>query len=58
MKLEIFFHGVDMVEYVVDDPGDDPLLGGIVDDPFHGVGLPAGGLPVGKYCSIVSIQNI
>ena len=47
-----------MVEDVVDDPGDDALLVGVVDDPLHGVGLSAGGLAVGEYCSIVAVQYV
>ena len=58
MELKILLHGVDMVEDVVDDPGDDALLVGVVDDPLHGVGLSARGLAVGEYCSIVAVQYV
>ena len=40
MKLKIFFHGIDVIEDVIDNPGDDPLHGGVIDNSFHGVGLP------------------
>ena len=58
MELEIFLHGVDVVEDIVDDPGDDPLHARVVDHPLHGVGLPAGRLTVCKYCSIIPVENI
>ena len=40
MELEVLFHGVNMIEDVVDNPGDDALHGGVVDDSLHGVGFP------------------
>ena len=58
MELEIFLHGVDVVEDIVDDSGNNALHAGVVDDPLHGVSLPAGSLTVRKYCSIVPVQNI
>ena len=58
MELKVLFHGVNMIEYVVDNPGDDALHGGVVDDSLHGVGLPRWRLSVGKYCAIVATQDI
>ena len=39
MELQVLLHRVDVVEDVVDDPGDDSLHAGVVDDPLHGVSL-------------------
>ena len=58
MELEVLFHGVNMIEDVVDNPGDDALHGGVVDDALHGVGLPTGRLSVGKNSPVVARQNI
>ena len=58
MELQILLHGVDVVEDVVDNPGYDALLVGVVNDALHGVGLAARGLTIGEYGSIVSTQHI
>ena len=58
VELQVLLHRVDVVEDVVDDPGDDSLHAGVVDDPLHGVSLAGGGLAISKYCSVVSTQNI
>ena len=47
-----------MIEDVVDDPRDDALHGGVVDDSLHGVGLSRRRLSVGKYCAVVATQHI
>ena len=54
MELEVLFHGVNMIEDVVDNPGDDALHGGVVDDALHGVGLSRRRLSISKYGSIVA----
>jgi hypothetical protein len=53
VELKILFHGVDVVEDVIDNPGDDALHGGVVDDALHGVGLSRGCLSIGKDGSII-----
>ncbi len=58
MELKVLLHGVDVVEDVVDNPGYDALLVGVVDDPLHRVGLPAGRLAVGEYRPVVTAQHI
>ena len=58
MELEVLFHGVNMIEDVVDNPGYDALHGRVVDDSLHGVGLPGWRLSVGKYCAVVAAQDI
>ena len=58
MELEVLFHGVNMIEDVVDNPGDDALHGGVIDDALHGVSLTRRRLSIGKYGSIVTAQNI
>ena len=58
MELQVLLHGVDVIEDVVHNPGDDSLFVGIVDDPLHGVGLTTGSLSVSEYCSIISTQYI
>ena len=40
VEFQVLLHGVNMIEDVVDNPGDDALHGGVVDDSLHGVGLP------------------
>ena len=54
MKLQVLLHGVDVIEDVIDNPGDDALHGGVVDDALHGVGLTRRRLSISKYGSIVS----
>ena len=58
MELEVLFHGVNMIEDVVDNPGDNALHGGVVDDTLHGVRLTRRRLSISKYGSIVTAQNI
>ena len=58
MELEVLFHGVNMIEDVVDNPGDDALHGGVVDDALHGVGLSRWRLTIGKYCPVIATQDI
>ena len=58
MELKVFLHGVDVVENIIDNSGDDSLHGWVVDDTLHGVGLARGGLSISKYGSIVTTQNI
>ncbi len=58
MELQVLLHGVDVIEDVVHNPGDDSLFVGVVDDPLHGVGLTTGSLSVSEYCSIISTQYI
>ena len=40
MKLQVLLHRVDVIEDVIDNPGDDALHGGVVDDALHSVSLP------------------
>ena len=54
MKLQVLLHGVDVIEDVIDNPGDDALHGGVVDDALHGVGLTRRRLSISKYGSIVA----
>ena len=58
VELEVLLHRIDVVEDVVDNPGYDAQLVGVVDDALHGVGLAARGLTIGEYGSIVSTQHI
>jgi len=63
-----------LLEYVLDESGDDALLMGLADDglqlggafalllgvvvPFHSVSLPGASLSVRKYCGVVSLDTI
>ena len=39
VELQVLLHGINMIEDVVDNPGDDALHGGVVDDALHGMGF-------------------
>ena len=39
VELQVLLHGINMIEDVVDNPGDDALHGGVVDDTLHGMGF-------------------
>ena len=54
MKLQVLLLRVDVIEDVIDNPGDDALHGGVVDDTLHGVGLTRRRLSISKYGSIVA----
>ena len=54
MELQVLLHGINVVEDVVDNPGDDALHGGVIDDALHGVGLSRRRLSISKYGSIVA----
>ena len=58
MELKVLLHGVNVVEDVIDNPGDDALHGWVIDHPLHGMGLSGRRLSVSKYGSIVSTKNI
>ena len=58
MELQVLLHGINVVEDVVDNPGDDALHGGVIDDTLHGMSLTRRRLSIGKYGSIVTAQNI
>ena len=58
MELQVLLHGINVVEDVVDNPGDDALHGGVIDDTLHGVGFTRWRLSVSKYGSIVATQDI
>ena len=58
MEFQVFLHGVNMVEDVVDNPGDDALHGWVIDDALHCMGLARRSLPVSKYGSVVATQDI
>ena len=58
VELQVFLHGVDVVENIIDNSGDDSLHGRVIDDSLHGVGLARGGLSISKYGSVVTTQNI
>mmetsp|Transcript_22066 Transcript_22066/g.21246 ORF Transcript_22066/g.21246 Transcript_22066/m.21246 type:complete len:157 (-) Transcript_22066:57-527(-) len=63
-----------LLEYVLDESGDDALLMGLADDglqlggafalllgvvvPFHSVSLPGASLSVRKYCGVVSFHHL
>lgn len=53
MELKVLFHGVDVVKDIIDNPGDDALHLGVVDDALHGVGLARGCLSISKDGSII-----
>ena len=58
VELEVFFHGIDVIEDVIDNPRDDTLHGGIIYHSLHGVGLPRRCLTVCKDGSIITTQHI
>ena len=58
VELKVFFHWIDVIEDVVDNPGDDALHGWVIDDALHCMGLARWSLPVSKYGSVVATQDI
>lgn len=58
MEFEIFLHGINVVEDVVDNSWNNPLHGGVIDDTLHRVGFTRRRLSIGKYGSVVATQNI
>ena len=58
MEFEIFLHGINVVEDVVDNSWNNPLHGGVIDDTLHRVGFTRRRLSISKYGSVVATQNI
>lgn len=58
VKLQILFHGVDVIENVVNNAWNDTLFHRITDDALHCVRLAGGCLTIGKYRSIVASEDI
>ena len=58
VELQILFHRVNVVKNIVDYPGDDSLMAGVVNDSLHSVSFARRCLPISKYSTIVAIQDI
>lgn len=58
MKFQVFVHGVNVIENIIDDSRDDSFFGGVPHYTFHRMRFPGRRLAVGKYCAIVATQDI
>jgi hypothetical protein len=58
VEFKIFFHGVYVIEDIVDYAGDDTLFLGVAYDTFHGMRFPGGRLTVSEYCAVVAGQDV
>ena len=58
MELKVFFHGIDVIEDIINNPRNNALHGGIIDNSLHGMGLPRRCLSICKDSSIIAAQDI
>ena len=58
MKLQIFFHAIDVLENIINDARHDSMQVWVTHDTFHRVSFTRRCLSIRKYGAIVAIEHI